>query len=87
MSDFSAIYDEYKDELTAVIKDNERVLKQLYTLMIQRKDIQQDIYNSMLHIHSETQELVRGIMVDDINIDTMKKHSNEFIIEEEEDDE
>ncbi len=86
MSDFSAIYNDYRDELTAVIKDNERVLKQLYTLIIQRKDIQQDIYNSMLHIHSETQELVRSIMSDNINIDTIKKHNNEFIIEEEDEE-
>ncbi len=59
------------------------IIKQLQSLLILRKDLQEDILNSMLHIDSEAQELVRDVIENDINIDTIKKHN--MMIEQQDD--
>lgn len=75
MSDFSTVYEDYHNELLTVIKNYKMIIKQLQSLLILRKDLQEDILNSMLHIDSEAQELVRDVIENDINIDSIKKHN------------
>ncbi len=83
MSDFSTVYEDYHSELLTVIKNYKMIIKQLQSLLILRKDLQEDILNSMLHIDSEAQELVRDVIENDINIDTIKKHN--MMIEQQDD--
>jgi hypothetical protein len=84
MSDFSTVYEDYHNELLTVIKNYKMIIKQLQSLLILRKDLQEDILNSMLHIDSEAQELVRDVIENDINITSIKKHN--MMIEEQDND-
>lgn len=95
MSDFSVTYDEYLNKVTSVIKDYNQIIKELRSLLLQRKDIQQDILNSILHVNSESEELVRHVIDNNVNIDSIHKHNllldqsgyNHDAEEEDEDDE
>jgi hypothetical protein len=87
MSDFTVTYDDYLDQLNEVVKNHERILQQLRSLLLLKKDIQKDVLNSMLDYNSVAQEVVRHVIEDDINIDTIKKHNSQFEDFEEEEEE
>lgn len=75
MSDFNKDYQEFQTRLAGSIKEHERIIKQLRTFLIQRKDIQEYIYRDLNEYYINTHVLLREIMAKDVNMDSINKYN------------
>jgi hypothetical protein len=69
-------YQDYQNQLAISIKNHERIIAQLRTFLIQRKDVQNYIFNDLFVHYLDTQMLLKEIMNKDMNIDTITKYNS-----------
>ncbi len=76
MSDFQNTYQDYQSRLAISIKNHERIIAQLRTFLIQRKDVQTYIFEDLFKLYFTTQQLMAEIIDKDINIDSITKYNS-----------
>ena len=74
-SNFLEIYDDYSNRLLESIKDHQRIINQLETFILQRKDVQSAIFNDLFTYYLKTQRLLEDIIDDDINVETITEYN------------
>jgi hypothetical protein len=76
VSDFQNTYQDYRAKLELSIKNHERIISQLRTFLIQRKDVQTYIFEDLFKLYFTTQQLMAEIIDKDINIDSITKYNS-----------
>ena len=71
MSDFNSKHQSCYEKLDSIVDMHGRLLKQLQTFLLQTKEVQSLIYQDLLDHNSYTEEVLRQIINDEVNRDTI----------------